>query len=354
MRIVSPLLKHVVYPGLSKAGYLRWPAESGPAVLTYHGVFPQAYSPRDSALDGHLITAEAFRSQLSLFKSKYNVISPEQFRLWCGGQIQLPPRAVLLTCDDGLLNTLTDMLPIIREFDVPFLFFVTSASASEEHSMLWYERLYLWLVPGPVRVSIEMPRHWDRYLALTDRQKPALWQELTMRLSSLDPNAREDALEQTRIQIGISENWHREYSQNESLRRRFFMMNRTDLRSVADTGVTVGAHTVSHPMLSQMTDDQAFWEISEGRARLQNALGREVWALAYPFGTSQAVGAREAGMAHRAGFQCALMNTESNSGDKFRLPRIHVSDGMSLTEIEAHLCGLHRLIRETFSQLTSD
>ena len=149
MRIVSPLLKRVLYPTLSRAGVLRRPSDSGPAVLTYHGILPAGYTRRDAAIDGHLISSDEFRAHLRFLKSHWNVIAPEQFRLWCSGQVKLPSRAVLLTCDDGLLNTLTDMLPVIRDFDLPFLFFVTGASTSEQRAMLWYERLYLWLTETP-------------------------------------------------------------------------------------------------------------------------------------------------------------------------------------------------------------
>ena len=350
MRIVSPLLKRVVYPGLGRAGQLRWRRGAAPAALTYHGILPTGYSARDSLLDGHLITAEAFRSQLRLLKSKYNVITPEQFRLWCNAEAQLPPGSVLLTCDDGLLNTLTDMLPIIREFNLPFLFFVTGASISEHSSMLWYERLYLWLMRAGKIVTLKMPWREQPYFTYTVSQKRSAWQELVRKLSAFDANSREAALAEVRIQIGISESWQSEYSQNEPSRRRFFMLNRSELQQISDAGMTIGAHTLSHPMLSQMPEPCALREISGNRADLAKALGREVWALAYPFGTAEAVSTRDLGLAQQAGFTCAFMNTEHECADSnFRLPRIHVSAGMGLAELEAHLCGLHRSLHQKYA-----
>jgi peptidoglycan/xylan/chitin deacetylase (PgdA/CDA1 family) len=350
MRIVSPLLKHVVYPGLGKTGHLRWRRGTAPAVLTYHGLLPPGYCARDTVLDEHLITADTFRTQLRLLKSKYNVISPEEFRLWCDSEVTLPPRSVLLTCDDGLLNTITDMLPIVREFNVPFLFFVTGASTSEQRSMLWYEQLYMWLLQGGENVSLHMPWREQPYVAKTIPQKRSLWQQLLKKLSTFDRAAREAALDGVRIQIGISETWLAEYSQNEPSRRRFFMLNRSELQELADAGMTIGAHTLSHPMLSQMSEPLAWREISESRTELAKALGREVWAFAFPFGTPEAVHGRDAELAQRAGFTCAFMNMEGSlAHDKFQLPRSHVSAGMGLAELEAHLCGLHRSLHEKYA-----
>ena len=350
MRIVSPLLKHMVYPGLRRTGHLRWRRDSAPAVLTYHGLLPTGYSARETVLDGHLISPDRFRAQLRLLKSKYNVISAEEFRLWCNSQVTLPPRSVLLTCDDGLLNTLTDMLPIICEFSVPFLFFVTGASTSEEGSILWYEQLYLWLLQGGDNFCLQMPWREQTYIAKTIPQKHSLWQQLVRKLSALDTTVREATLDDVRIQIGISESWLAEYSHNEPWRRRFLMLKRSELQQLADAGMTIGAHTLSHPMLSQMSELLAWREISESRDQLAKTLESEVWAFAFPFGTPEAVNRRDAELAQRAGFTCAFMNTDSSlSHDKFRLPRIHVSAGMRLAELEAHLCGFHHSLHEKYA-----
>jgi peptidoglycan/xylan/chitin deacetylase (PgdA/CDA1 family) len=346
MRIVSPLLKHVVYPGLSRTGYLRRAATAGPAVVTYHGILPAGYEVRDAALDGHLVTAEAFARQIRLLKSKYNVISPEEFLLWREGELRLPPRSVLLTCDDGLLNTLTDMLPKVRELEVRFLFFVTGASLLEHSSMLWYEQLFLWLLQAGERISFSVP--WGECRAEGRGQKRDLWPEMIRKLSGLEVGARDQTLEEMRTQLGISGDFESEYSRKQETRRRFFMLNLCELRELADAGMTIGAHTLSHPMLSQMREEHAFEEISASRIRLEAALGRPVWALAYPFGNSEAVSAREPDLAERAGFKCAFMNVEDGAGGWYAFPRIHVSSETTLAELEAHVSGFYRSMREKY------
>ena len=83
MKLVSPFLKHVLYPGLAGSGYLRRRRGAGPAIVTYHGVLPPGYQPMDPALDGSLVTPEALRQQLRLLQAHYHVISPEQSLQWC-------------------------------------------------------------------------------------------------------------------------------------------------------------------------------------------------------------------------------------------------------------------------------
>jgi peptidoglycan/xylan/chitin deacetylase (PgdA/CDA1 family) len=347
MRILSPLLKHVVYPGLSRSGYLWRSATSGPVVVTYHGILPPEYEVRVPGLDGNLVTAEAFAAQIRLLKSKYNVISPEEFLGWRGGELRLPPRSVLLTCDDGLLNVLTDMVPLVREFDVPFLFFVTGGSLGNQSSMLWYEQLFLWLLEAGEGISLLAP--WGVCRAEGRGQMRALWREMIRKLSTFDAGTRGQLLQGMRTQLGISEDFESEYSRNQATRRRFFMLKLVELRELADAGMTIGAHTLSHPMLSQMPEELAFQEISQSRVRLEAVLGKAVWALAYPFGNSEAVSAREPELARRAGFRCAFVNVEDGPNDEwFAFPRIHVSSSTTAAELEAHVSGFYRSVRKRY------
>ena len=348
MKIVSSVLRHIVYPGLSRSRYLRHWLRNGPAVITYHGVLPRGYKAGPAEIDGHLIAAKAFVRQIRFLKATYNVVSPEHFLLWCNGELTLPSRSVLITCDDGLVNNLTDMLPIVQEFGVEILLFVSGASLSDCGSISWYEQPYLWFRKAGNRFSFQAP--WrEAYSARSMEEMLRVCQALTRKLSAFDATSRSLILKDMRTQLGIFENWDSEYSENEVTRRRFFMLNRAELLKMADAGVTIGAHSLSHPMLSQMPNTLASDEISGSREQLQAVLGREVWALAFPFGGHDAVSVREPELAKQAGFKCAFMNVDSNIREgNFSLPRMHISSGMNLAEFEAQVSGFHNSMRERY------
>ncbi len=143
MRLVSPLLKHAVYPALHHTGCLDRITPIGScSVVNYHGVVPPEHSSNDTFLDGNLVRPQVLRQQLQFLKSHFHVVHPDDFRASIEQGRPLPARAVLVTCDDGLLNTLTDMLPVLRSEGIPCLFLVTAASCSDQPGMLWYEELY--------------------------------------------------------------------------------------------------------------------------------------------------------------------------------------------------------------------
>ncbi|MGA8493602.1 MAG: polysaccharide deacetylase family protein [Terriglobales bacterium] len=350
MKLVSPFLKHVVYPGFSKAGYFRRAACDGPAVLTYHGVLPAGYKVFDSALDGNLVSADSFREQLQFLKTGYNVISPREFLLWREDEHELPPRSVLLTSDDGLRSSLFDMLPILQEFELECLFFVTGVSLSHASTMLWYEELYLMLLAGPPSFSLELLEIGLR-AEVTEHEKHSLWWELVRRLSQYDSKRRRTLLGRIRMQLGLSEPWDAKYREDPVLRNRFMTLNLPELRQLAEAGMCIGAHSLSHPMLSRATPEVAWTEIFESKRDIEQALGHEVWAFAYPFGDSSSVTSRETQMTERAGFKGAFLNAGGGFGaqtSKFALPRVHITAAMSLAEFEAHVSGFHRSLQEMF------
>lgn len=351
MRLVSPILKHLVYPSLSKVGYLRRTAGAGPAVLTYHGVLPAGYKSVDSSLDGSLVNADALHRQLRFLKDQYNVISPGEFLLWCEAGHELPPRSVLLTCDDGLRNSLFDMLPILQEFRVECLFFVTGASLSHTPTMLWYEELYLMFLAAPGRIRLEL-LEIGLQAEVSREEKRSFWWGLVKKLSQYDLNRRRALLGRIRMQLGLSERWDAEYHEDPVLRRRFTVLDQAELHQLASAGMCIGAHTLSHPMLSQSSLDEAWREISESKHNLEHALGQKIWAFAYPFGDSPSVTSREVEMAKRAGYKGAFLNVGGGFGTKaprFALPRVHITAEMSLVEIEAHISGLHRSLQGLFT-----
>ncbi|MGH9497282.1 MAG: polysaccharide deacetylase family protein [Candidatus Sulfotelmatobacter sp.] len=348
MKVVSPLLKKVAYPALSSAGVFRRTSASGLAVVTYHGVKPTGYQPVDSALDGNLVTAETLRRQLRMLKAHYDVVAPEDVLAWRRGDFQLPRRAVLLTCDDGLLNCLTDMLPVLEEEQVRCLFFATGASAGQTRATFWYEELFLMLLRAPAGpFAVSAGRVELRGELGSREQRRAIWWDTVKRLSRIDARGRASVLRA----LQVENEWPKADLNADELDgedspacRRYGLLTGGELRKLIAAGMTIGAHTMSHPMLSQMPIDLAYAEISESRAALESALQVPVRAFAYPFGDAGSVTPDVLAMPQRAGFNAAFLNYGGGLGvdlPPYALHRIHVTAEMSLPEFEAHVSGFY-------------
>ncbi len=348
MRLISPVLKHVVYPGLAQTGYFRRVANPGPIVITYHGVMPANYDSINSELDGGLVSIEALRAQLALINERYKIISPQQYLDFLLGNGELPRNSALLTCDDGLRN-IHSMLPVLSEAGVKCLFFITGFSLENQPAMLWHEELCLTFLLAERDFAPPLPDGKTTFAGSARRR--ALWWKLIGDLSEVNTSARRRYLDSIQERAGVKSRWRENLLALPGMRERFSVVSKDELRHLIDAGHTIGAHSMSHPLLARASDEDAWFEIVKSREELERAIGQEIWAFAYPFGNPGSATPRDLHLAERAGFQCAFLNTEDElSAGSFAIPRVHVTGEMSLAEFEAHVSGFHQRIRRCFRQ----
>ncbi len=98
-------------------------------------------------------------------------------------------------------------------------------------------------------------------------------------------------------------------------------MDWTQLREVASCGITLGAHTATHPHLPELPPARAEEEIRRSKHDLEERAGAPVETFAYPYGdTSRAVRDCAAGYFRFAcGTALGMVNEHS---DPIELPRI--------------------------------
>jgi peptidoglycan/xylan/chitin deacetylase (PgdA/CDA1 family) len=340
MRFVSPLLKSVVYPALHRSGWLKRSAlvREGCAVVNYHGILPDTYVSADRFLDGNLVSLDALRAQIQFLKANYELITPDEFRDWIRDRGPIPARAILITCDDGLVNNVLGMLPLFQSEGIRGLFLVTARSTTRQPGMLWYEELYKLLGDGQLgEKNLQLIFDDDaRSSEKTSDNLQSFWWRAVLSMSRLRANERKDRIETLRNR---SKNvaWS-------SCDARWRLMNADELLQLARAGMTIGAHTVTHPVLAKATAEESRWEIQTSKTELERTLGLPVWAFAYPFGNPETMKEREIDFAREAGFDCAFVNIGAGFSDRSRaltFPRTHVTADMSVAELEAHMTGFH-------------
>ncbi|WP_225737308.1 polysaccharide deacetylase family protein [Dyella acidiphila] len=103
------------------------------------------------------------------------------------------------------------------------------------------------------------------------------------------------------------------------------LMTSTQLRAWHAGGMEIGAHTRSHPRLTQCNDAQLRDEIAGSKADLEDHLGAPVTQFCYPYGD---MNDRVAKATYAAGYDAATTTHRGRAAagmDLWRLPRVQIA-----------------------------
>ena len=331
----------VAFGVMAATGADRWGrglAQGEGAILMLHRVRPAtagAFRPNglleitpdflDRALT--LIRAEGY-DIVSLDEALARLADPKPGRFF-----------VALTFDDGYRDNLDQAWPVLAKHGAPWTLYVVPGFA-ERTARLWWLELEEAVRALP-RISLDLPDGRFDAPASTDAEKQTTFDRLYWRLRKGPEAVLLSAIAELGSQAGIDP---------VALVERECLPTET-LRSLAGApGVTIGAHTLSHPRLAKHPHDVARREIAESRAWLEDELGLPIRHFAYPVGDPSSAGPREFELAQEAGFTSAVTTRpghlfEPHTRHLHALPRItlnghHQSEGA----LRALLSGLPSLL----------
>ena len=222
----------------------------------------------------------------------------------------LPKRAACITFDDGYENNHSLAAPILEKAGVPATFFVTGGAIDD--GVMWND-----LVIEAVANSGGSPRLADESASL-ERPK-----------ASANPSQIVSALLQQLKFRPLDERWEiarRLYSDNVGDEPPRLMMSREMVSDLSTRGFEIGGHTINHPILKELPDEEARKEITGCREWVTTVTGAAPIAFAYPNGRPGVdFDDRHAKMVEEAGFQGSA-STEwalaKGSTSPYSVPRI--------------------------------
>lgn len=281
----------------------------GVCILNYHRVLPAA----DPLLeyDPDITT---FRWQIELL-ARYFKVLPLHAAVDALAHDKVPPRAVCITFDDGYASTHDLALPVLREFGLPATVFVTSGYIG--HDNMWNDRIIeaIRRFPGDMLDLQALGHGLLPCRALSERQLAA--KTLTLAAKYLPQAAREALADALEAQAGAAQ-------------RRELMLTPEMLQALVAQGIEIGAHTVSHPILAKINDDQAAREMRDSKAALETITGQPVRYFAYPNGKAGIdFDERHVRMVKEAGYSAAFASSTiaaTGRHDAYQIPRCHPWD----------------------------
>ena len=275
-------------------------------ILLYHRV----NDGRDPFFSGTPVAV--FDQQMELLALHYQVLPLEEAieRL---KSHDLPDNAVAITFDDGYRDNYENAFPILQKYSLPATIFLATAAIGSGRT-LWHDRVFSAFretnVPmlsgiGPIRESYPLRSIAEKLHAQS--------RVLTF-LRSLGHGERLAWIETLVAVLQV-----KDYQADQHL-----MLTWDDVRAMQRQRISFGSHTVNHPILATLSEQQVVWEIEESKQTIEREIGVPVRTFAYPNGREVDFSERTKALVREAGYDCGLstiFGANDNSHDLFALRR---------------------------------
>ena len=293
--------------------------EGEAAILGYHGVTDLPADELDDALL-HL-NVEAFRQQMAFLCERFTIISLWDLVQGIRNGTKPVAGSIVLTFDDGYSNVVRCGLPILKELSIPACMFVT-AGLIGTRKLQWADLLQraTRVLPDSTRFDFEgMPgwvrdwrSNWERLKTIPDELRRRFVAEIARHLP--------DDLEPVESRI-VSED---------------------ELKTWTDAGMCVGSHTMTHPILPNVTEEELKRELGESKEALESLTQQPIKLLVYPNGDdNEAVRAAVKATGYEAACSVKKRHVRLDS-DLFSLPRYLTTH--STVRMKAALYGIEALV----------
>jgi peptidoglycan/xylan/chitin deacetylase (PgdA/CDA1 family) len=230
-----------------------------------------------------------------------------------------PGRRVVVTVDDCYRDSYEVAFPVFAENGVRATFFLASGFVDGTAAPWWDE--IAWIVTSSKRERLEPSTWWSDTLPLQGTGARATITKLVRVRRGLDPQRGADMVEHLAAAAGSGRR------PAESIAEEFISWDHA--REMAEAGMTIGAHTETHPVLSTLSAQDQRTEIHRGLERIAAELGQRPTTFAYPVGLQGTFDSSTKDALEGCGVKLAFSNyggyTRQSNWDPLEIRRVGVS-----------------------------
>ena len=252
------------------------------------------------------------KSLAYLRKNAYELISLEELMRRLDGRGPRLRGAVAFTVDDGYLDQAELGAPVFAEFDCPVTTFVTTGFL-DGTLWLWWDKIeYIFERTRRSSLAVQLGETTLRYDLDTEFSPAASCADFVERCKSVPDAEKHLAISRLAEEANVD--------LPDGAPAKYAPMTWEHVRRCEEQTMAFGAHTVSHPILSQAQPEKARTEIEESWRRVREEARNPVPIFCYPSGRVDDFGAREIETLERLGFLGAL-SAEAGFADPLSFQR---------------------------------
>jgi peptidoglycan/xylan/chitin deacetylase (PgdA/CDA1 family) len=282
-------------------------------VLTYHRIGDWRATSFDAATFS--CDAERFRRHLMVVKERFEVIDLPRLRhLQESGAVPARPLA-LITFDDGYRDNYLAAFPILRELEVPAVFFLPTGLVGTSQVPWWDE--VAWTVRHARAERLSLPGDREGIpLAGADVERSI--SRVLKWVKHAEAMPLPDRMDAIRLACNAGA---RPAAEDADL-----LLGWDEVRAMHAAGMSIGSHTHTHRLLAQLPLAEQEQELARSKEILEAELRSPVESIAYPVGGHYCYTQETRHLARKLGYRIGFNHTNA-------VARLPVSDALDVARL---------------------
>lgn len=263
-------------------------------VLNYHRIDDVKRPGFDTFAPNVSASPAEFARQMDYLSVHYNVITCEHLNAWRLGKKELPTNPALITFDDGYYDNFANAYPILRERGLPAVIFLATDFIDSGSPFYWDYAAYCFSHTSLSNAELPI-LGWCSWLDNIERNRVLIrWLDSIKRIPEFE---KKEALAVLPAVLGVDV--PRDMSAD-------LHLTWDHIREMSRNGIEMGAHTVTHPILTRIHPSQVEDELVRSKRKIESEINKPVISFAYPNGQASDFSPGIVSLVEKAGYDLAF------------------------------------------------
>jgi peptidoglycan/xylan/chitin deacetylase (PgdA/CDA1 family) len=236
-------------------------------IITYHRI-----SDKKDDWYTEKLSPESFERQVEYICQNYEILSLNALISYILEKKTLPKKAATITLDDGYKDNYVYAYPILRRYHVPATMFLATGHVGTA-DLFWWDKVR-YVVEHTKVERIRLAEAGD-YVLESALDRRVAGYTISQRLRNLSEQRKNLLVEELLNVAGVD---------IPSGLGKELILSWNEVRKMSGEGIDFGAHTVSHPILTELPLGLARREIVESKKHIEEAIGKPANFFSYPSG----------------------------------------------------------------------
>lgn len=303
--------------GISKLGTTLYNPTNILTILAYHGIVDKdsEYKYNDGCVS---CGVDAFDRQMRYVQKHYNVINFRILKDYIHGTKSINKPLLIITFDDGYANNHFNAFPILKKYGLTAVVYLVTDYVNT-NKLFWFDELYYYFKctkKDELDLRVYGGKKW--YCSNKNTMNETVV-SVSAFVNTLEEGKRNKVMNSIKEQLDVSTP-----KDIEDVRP----LTWDEVREMNNYGIELGSHSATHPILSNINEDQLLREIILSKRTIEETIKKRVLSFSIPNGQEGDYTDREIVKIKKAGYSYSVNYIHKNNNlsriNDYDLYRLHI------------------------------